>query len=135
MRSTSKATVKCGNSAIIADINASEQQRASCCGIAMIIATGTHSVSMQCGSDQPAAVGAAEVVAADVEAFDVRGMADDARHVNCVVGRDGVVADVDVGDVGVCDDCGSGPFQARLVDALERKLRERSVAQGGQNAV
>lgn len=49
----------------------------------------------------------------------MRGMIDDVGNVSGIVGCDGVVTDVDVGDVGVCDDCGGCPFQASLVNALE----------------
>ena len=82
-------------------------------------AANTHDVSLKRGGDQPAAFGAAEVVAADVETLNVRCVTDDVSDVGGIVGGDGVVAEVDVGDVSVCDNCSGSLFQSRLVDALE----------------
>ena len=80
---------------------------------------GAHSVFLQCCSDQPTTFGAAEVIAADVETLDMWGMTDDVGNVSGIVGCDGVVTDVDIGHVGMCDNGGGCPFQASLVDALK----------------
>jgi hypothetical protein len=89
---------------------------------------GTHSVLLQSGRDQPAAFSVAKVVAADVQTLHVGGSADDASDVDGVFGRYRIVAQVNVDDVFVLDHGSSGLFQPSLVDALERELRERSMA-------
>ena len=79
----------------------------------------THGVFLQCGGDQPAALGATEVVAADVEALHMGGRPDNMSDVNGIIGCYRVVTEVDVGNILVPNHGGGGLFQPSLVDALE----------------
>jgi hypothetical protein len=90
---------------------------------------------LQRSGDEPASFFAAEVVAAYVQALDVRGGRDDECNVAGVSRRDGVMAEVNVGDVRMCSHGGGGLFQARLVDAFERQLCEWCVVQSGKDTV